>query len=158
MHNTTIIPLSPSSPQPACTICNPPAPLTERQWAELPQQLAYRQLPAPGSINSVYRGIDDDLLASGIDTDHRPILQATSRATTPATGNGHIVAGQNGQEHRAEVPFEGGFGLQRQQIDTLMPRIHGDVRRERGGYQMGTLMPPSRSSTPAGEGVRCRGL
>ena len=94
------------------------------------------------------------MLASGMDTDHRSLSQATSRATTPATGNGHVVLRQNGQEHRAaEVPFEAGFGFQRQQIDTLMPRIYGDVRRERGGYQMGALMPPrSRSATPAGDG------
>ena len=90
--------------------------------------------------------------AEAVSADHRPM----NRATTPATGNGHVV-GLNGQEHRADVPFEGGSGFQRQQIDTLMPRIHGDVRRERGGYEMGTMMPLSRSSTPAGDGGAVQG-
>ncbi|KAL8680691.1 MAG: hypothetical protein Q9186_003131 [Xanthomendoza sp. 1 TL-2023] len=65
-HTHTTIVVNSDSGKPSCPFCNPPAAPTEQQWHDLPQALAFRQLPPPGSLTSVVRGFDGDVVA-GLD-------------------------------------------------------------------------------------------
>ncbi|KAL8852964.1 MAG: hypothetical protein Q9221_002214 [Calogaya cf. arnoldii] len=120
--------------------------------------MAYRQLPAPGSINSIHRGLDDDILTAS--TNDYPL----SRAGTPAGDgnfNGNVAHHDRSGEGSGQSHPGSQFAAQRRPLDGLMPRVSGDVRldeREGQNYPQFTTqrlqieeLTRSRSVTPGGD-------
>ncbi|KAI4096738.1 MAG: hypothetical protein Q9206_001910 [Seirophora lacunosa] len=69
VHNTVVL----SDPyRPRCSICHPPAPLTAEQIRCRHENLPERRLPAPGSIQALFRGYHAEILSLGGVTDGRP--------------------------------------------------------------------------------------
>ncbi|KAL9010295.1 MAG: hypothetical protein Q9173_004762 [Seirophora scorigena] len=84
VHNTVVL----SDPyRPRCSICRPPAPLTAEQIRYRHENLPERRLPAPGSIQALFRGYHAEILSLGGVTDGRPAFPlADGGAVTGAVG------------------------------------------------------------------------
>ncbi|KAL8809052.1 MAG: hypothetical protein Q9223_003483 [Gallowayella weberi] len=91
-HTHTTIAVDSDNGHPSCSICNPPAAPTEQQWHHLPQALAYRQLPPPGSLTSVVRGLDGDPVAA--------LDQLFDRVRNRPSENGAFQNQVNGNVHK----------------------------------------------------------
>ncbi|KAL8939146.1 MAG: hypothetical protein Q9216_003520 [Gyalolechia sp. 2 TL-2023] len=62
IHDTVVVQ---TDYPPRCSICNPPASIDEGVARNLTQAATHRHLPAPGSIQSNYRGAEAEILAEG---------------------------------------------------------------------------------------------
>ncbi|KAI4118524.1 MAG: hypothetical protein LQ345_001458 [Seirophora villosa] len=69
VHNTVVL-CDPYRPR--CSICHPPAPLAAEQIRCRHENLPERRLPAPGSIQALFRGYHAEILGLGGVTDGRP--------------------------------------------------------------------------------------
>ncbi|KAL8918820.1 MAG: hypothetical protein Q9172_005254 [Xanthocarpia lactea] len=125
VHNTIIIT---SGPKPSCTICNPPAPLTEPQRYDLAQGLAYRQLPAPGSVNSFYRGGLEEDVPAGSSHAGGNLDGAVARMGVRVAGDADENRNRGDEEEEEGFPEEGRFRDQRGRIDEVLAATTAENR------------------------------
>ncbi|KAL8837605.1 MAG: hypothetical protein Q9170_002448 [Blastenia crenularia] len=87
VHNTVVVE---TTTPPRCSICNPPEPISEETARDLAQAATHRHLPAPGSFNNLFRGVNAEILTYGQTTPDPPtsLDPQGGAAVNGATGNG----------------------------------------------------------------------
>ncbi|KAI4182036.1 MAG: hypothetical protein L6R41_006249 [Letrouitia leprolyta] len=88
VHNTVVVE---TENPPRCSICNRPLPIDEDVARNLAQAAADRQLPAPGSEQSQYRGVNAEILA--VDQQTNSDAEEAAPALNGATVNGATANG-----------------------------------------------------------------